>query len=301
MTTQTRRTLCVDGNNLLIRAAKATEGRAMLSSDAGVPTAALLVFINTLSRYVREVDPDHLVVCWDGGRSTHRTALFEGYKASRADRGEEGEEGPFGLAKEFLTLAGFHHVEHAGVEADDLVAHYARNRVWHERVTILSGDKDFLQLLDGWVEQIRPGSGADERWTGQRVRAELGLKAEHIPFQKALTGDLGDNVPGVPGIGPKTAIKLLAKYDWDFERLLASAEPKILGRAATIRRDLALVDLCQPLPGLRLAPAPVFRPTTPTSVLWGPLMAFLERYQMVSVIDRLRAGTLWHDRMLANR
>lgn len=297
-TVETPTSLLVDGNNILVRAMKAME-RSRLSAD-GVPTGALLVFINALSRYVREVQPTRMVVCWDGGRSLYRQAIYEGYKSNRGSpdnsRNDETERSAFHLAKTFLTLSNIHHIEQHGVEADDLIAaHCLQRDATMGKVIILSGDKDLLQLLDGWVEQIRPGTPDGERWTINRVRTKMKCKPEHLPYVMALTGDPGDGVPGVPGIGSVTACRLLSKYGWDFEALLAANELKLFGYREEIRRNLALVNLRDPLPGIHVEAVPRFEPTDRTSVLWGDLIAFLDRYAMASVKDRVRNNTLWAD------
>jgi 5'-3' exonuclease len=164
--------LVVDGNNLLMRATRAME-RSNLSAH-GVPTGPLVAFVNSLTQYVRVVDPARMVVCWDGGH-VYRTRLLATYKQGRRSRGYRYETvgDPFSLAKEFLTLSGIHHVLMPGVEADDLVAYYCQNRD-QARVVILSGDKDLLQLLSGDddVTQFRLGDKFSERWT-VTVRSEL--------------------------------------------------------------------------------------------------------------------------------
>lgn len=294
----TRRSLLVDGNNLLKRSEFAALGKHVdLSNREGIPTAALMIFVNMVSRYVREVQPDNMVVCWDGGRSTFRTALSADYKAERKDKPEiEEETTPFGQAKEFLTLAGIHHCEQPGVEADDLIAAYWRGKQSTDRVYILSGDKDFLQLLDGWTEQIRPGGGVNERWTTNRVRTELGCKPEHLPIVMALTGDATDGVIGVPGFGTKTAVKVLSKHDWSLDALLrCDQHPKLVGQDANVHRNLALVDLRSPQPGIAVPPVPRFTPTSTISVVYPALEQFLTRYQLASVHQRLASGSLWRD------
>lgn len=291
-----KKTLVVDGNNILIRSVFAMRHAAPLSAD-GVPTGALHTFIFMLSRYIRQEKPDAVVVCWDGGRSSHRAALYAGYKAQREERpDEEDPERPFGQAKEFLTLAGIHHVEHPGVEADDLIAAYWRGKHSAERVVILSSDKDFLQLLDGWTEQIRPGTGVDERWTTNRVRTEMGCKPEQIPLVMALTGDESDGIPGVRGFGTKTAVKTLAEHNWDLEDVIANGRSiRLVGQGDVIRRNLALVDLRNPIEGISVPPAPKFAPTGVTSITWSMLEQYLNRYRLAAVHDRLRNGTLWVD------
>lgn len=293
-------TLVVDGNNILMRSIKAAEHRMQLSADHGgheVNTAPLLLFINMLGKYVRRVRPDKMVVCWDGGRSAHRVAVYADYKSNRADRNEEKDDTPFALAKQFLTLANIQHVEVADVEADDLVAAYVLRRVEDEQVVILSADKDFLQLIQSkHVVQIRPGGGPtpeSEEWTHVRIFEEKGCFPHDIPAVMALTGDSGDGVPGIPGFGEKTACKFLAKYDWDLDRLLTSGEAKIAGHEDDIRRNLALVDLCKPLPGVYVPPAPAFNPTEPSSITYRDLVNWLDEYAMSSITDRLATRTLW--------
>lgn len=295
-TNLTRKTLLVDGTNLLVRSSYAARnGHVVLSNQEGVPTAALLIFINLVSRYVKAERPDSLVVCWDGGRSAARQAIWSGYKSNRDDAPQDEPERPVAQAKEFCTLAGLHHSEMPFVEADDLVAAHWRLKASTDRVVILSGDKDFLQLLDGWTEQVRPGGGVDERWTRNRVRTEFKCLPEDLPKVMALTGDHVDGIPGVRGFGTKTAVKILSKYDFDLDRAL-SEDPKLLGHDAEVWRNLALIDLLNPLPGaaaVHVQPAPKFTPTGLTSVVWPALEMYLRRYGLESVRTRIVEDTLW--------
>lgn len=295
------KTLLVDGNNILVRAIKATEGKQVNLSADGVPTAALLVFINCIARYIKEEKPDRMLVAWDGGRSSHRVAIYPAYKANRGperDRTEEVEHSPYALAKEFLTLANIHHVEQPHVEADDLIAAYWSRRENDEHLTILSGDKDFLQLLDGWTDQIRPYTGENERWTANRVRTDMGIKPEHIPLMMALTGDTSDGVPGIPGFGNKTACKALAQHEWDLDLLLTTNDPKwqkkLTGDHETVLRNLKLVTLRESF-GIEVGIAPKLTPTTSTGVLYPAFLEWLDRYKLASVRQRLMEGTLWQE------
>lgn len=293
-------TLLVDGNNCLVRSIKAME-RTNLSSH-GVPTGAVLTFINMLSRYVKEVEPTHVVVCWDGGVSTFRRSIFSGYKAARPERTHEHDMTPFALAKEFLSLANIHHVEHPGVEADDLVAAYCNRRL--DPVVILSGDKDFLQLLEDEgpapVSQIRPGTGVEETWTAKRVEHEMECKPAYIPKVMALTGDSGDGIPGVPGFGTKTAVKALIAHDWNLGKLVYTDDPKwakkVGGFHDLIALNLRLVNLREPMFVLDVPPLPRFEPTPPPGALAPTLLGFLERWELASVRERFVTGTLWKER-----
>lgn len=301
-------TLVADGNNMAMRAIHAM-ARSDLSAD-GVNTGPLHVFINSISRHVREEQPDRVVVCWDSGPSRYRMGLYPAYKGTRKDAPTEIEESKtstFSLVKEFLAVAGIHQVERPGFEADDLIAYYVHQREPTEKAVILSSDKDFLQLLEsdesewhgevevrrGSVEQVRlsAGGAATDRWTALRVIEEIGCRPAHLTAAMALAGDAGDNVPQVPGVGLKTAVKWLEKADWD---LWSIGHPKMAEYRDQIQISYALVDL-QSLPvGLVLPPIPDFEPTQPGSVMYEGLLSFLDRYRLTSTKERLLANTLWH-------
>jgi DNA polymerase-1 len=212
---------------------------------------------------------------------------------------EEAKEGNFGLAKEFASVAGLFHVERPGVEADDLIARYVLDAPWDQKVVILSSDNDFLQLLrdtpgDGVVEQVRLSSAGTptDRWTAKRVRDEMGCAPDQLPYAMALAGDVSDNVPGVPRVGMKTAIRKLEAYEWDLDLALIE-DPRLVDHAERVRLNFALVDLCEGLPGLSLPGLPEFDPTKPGDVLYPELLSFLTRYQMRGIEARLYQGTLW--------
>jgi DNA polymerase-1 len=288
--------LIVDGNNLLMRAVRAMErpGQPALSAD-GVATGPLLVFINCLSRHIKEEQPDKVVVCWDGGRSTFRVALHDGYKAHRVQATSDFEDGAFALTKEFLALSNIRQIERPGVEADDLIAWYWRNhRPLDDKLVILSNDKDFLQLLvQGQVEIVRVSSGgADtDRWTHERFVAERGYQPANEAMVMALMGDAGDGVPGIPGIGPKRAAKIVLDNKCQWDRIVN--DERVYEHRAQVGMALRLVNLRDTEQRLELTPLPPFQPTDPSSVLYAPLLDFLGRYQLRSVKDRLSEQTLW--------
>jgi DNA polymerase-1 len=286
--------LLVDGNNLLIRAMKATEYGVDMTAN-GVSTAALVVFINTLTRHVREQQPDKMVVAWDSRTgSDYRLAIDPEYKANRALATLDWEERKgenFWLAKEFLACCNIFQVSRPGVEADDIIAAYWRQCRYRHKVVILSSDKDFMQLLTDGTEQIRLSAGGapTDVWTEERVVEEYGYHPSNIGKIMALTGDKGDNVPGIPGIGPKTAVKILAEADWDLDRV---EHKKITDRAA-LATNYSLVDLR----GSRMLDVtnviPDFDPTRPGQALAAGLVSFCETYRLNKVETNWIAGTLW--------
>ncbi len=292
------RYLLIDGNNMLMRAVHAAD-RTGMGTPEGIATGALVIFINLLSRHIREEAPTHVLLAWDGGRSALRLGLYPAYKAHRGERsGEPDERGPFSQAKEFCTLAGIHHVERQGWEADDVIA-----AVWQEIrraqpddvIAILSGDKDLLQLLDRRTYQIRPASPPAEtdRWDAARVTEHYGVPPEHLSKAMALIGDTGDNVPGVRGIGPKKAAKLLSDNGWVLSAATAKMTPE---QQASARLSHALVDLRSlrySRQGLHVPIPPAFAPTSFGGVYAHALLRYLERYMLESVRGRLAQGTLW--------
>ena len=288
--------LLVDASNVIVRSLRAME-RTGLSAD-GVPTGALHNFVLTVARHICEEQPTHVAVCWDGGRSVKRVALDPGYKAHRLTQPEfeEVKDDTFALAREFCTLAGIFHVGRAGYEADDLIAHYWRqHRPLDDKLVILSNDKDFLQLLiDDNVEQVRLSSAntPTDRWTAERVRADMGCDPRQLAAVMALMGDASDGVPGVRGMGPKTAVKRLAQWRWNLHEALTLDE-RLSPHKERVLTNLRLVDLRQLDSALHLPPLPEFRPTAPGSALYGELLSYLSRYRMVTIKDRLIAGTLW--------
>lgn len=286
--------LLVDGNNLLMRAMHATE-RSNMSVD-GINTGPLVVFIKSLSRHIREEQPDRVVVAWDSRHgSSYRLAIDPEYKGNRGDSGSDWEDykhDSFEMVKTFLAMSNIFMDERPGVEADDIIAAFWNCNKYRSKVVILSSDKDFMQLLTDGTEQIRLSAGGapTDRWTEQRVLDELGYKPSDIPKIMALTGDKGDNVPGIPGIGPKTAVKVLKEANWD---LGGVTHPKIDGRQEDLLRNLSLVDLRENRTHLGVTGIPEFNPTQPGQALAGSMVSFFEMYRLTSIETEWAADRLW--------
>lgn len=293
------RLLALDGNNLAMRAIRAAEGRGLvLAADGGkVNTGPLLIFIGMVMKYVRHVQPDSMVVCFDQGQSIRRLALYPDYKANRRGGGPPSRD-YFAIMREWLSLSGIFTAQWESLEADDLIAAYWRQAAPMDMV-IVSGDKDLLQLVSGpsGVVQIRPQQSLsieDETWDEDRVVAEMGCYPENLPILKALMGDSSDNIPGIPGVGPKRAAKIASDNNWVMGRIMDDA--RCNSYRDLIERNFALVNLRDVLvPGLPHPPA--FRPTEPESLAWPDLMDFYDRYQLESVKARTIAymaeGQTW--------
>lgn len=296
MVTEPERVLLVDGDNILIRAVMATEGSGMSSGD--VETGPLLIFINTLSRYIRELKPTRVVVCWDHGPCHWRVKLHPEYKANRAEGSEEHQSrrgNARQLARQFLSVAGIHHTRRPGWEADDLIAGYWR-RYWNEDadIDILSSDKDLLQLVGSRVRQIRISSAdtPTDIWGVAEVIKKYDCAPDRLSKVMALIGDSSDGIPGVHGIGPKTAVKLLRKAGWGLGSI---DDPRVQEKAAEVAIWHRLIELRKPPEGetLALPSIPHFAPTKAGMPGYGELVQFLDSFAMLSVQRRLHEGRLW--------
>lgn len=246
------RWLLVDGFNLAFRSHFAME-RIGLRRDDGFPTGALHGWVRTLWSLEDGEKPDRTVVFFDLGGSERHLAALPDYKAQREDTPADLEL-QIPELKRLTALMGFRAIELSGVEADDLLASAAKRLAaeGHE-VVIVSADKDFGQCVGGPVAQLLPPPTANpalgwRRLDAAGVREKFGVPPERIPDYLALVGDTSDNIPGLRGVGPKTAVKWLEQHG-DLEGVLAAAatlEParfreQVAAEAARIRVNLGLV------------------------------------------------------------
>ncbi|MCX5654736.1 MAG: DNA polymerase I [Planctomycetota bacterium] len=192
-----------------------------LTSPTGEPTNATYGFVATLLKILREEKPDYLAACFDLPGPTHRHELFEEYKAQRKPM-------PTDLivqierVREILGLMGIPQVESPGFEADDCIATLARQaRAAGMEAVICSRDKDLEQLVGPGVTML--DTKTFERLDAEGIMKRRGVRPEQMQDVLALMGDASDNIPGVPGIGDKTAVKLVAQYG-SLEGVLAHAD-----------------------------------------------------------------------------
>ena len=203
------RLLIVDGHHYAYRSFYAI--RAMNAPD-GFPTNALYGFINALRRMRARVAPTHIAVIWDGGLDERRTEALPNYKAGR-DPMPDDLELQLDALDEWLNAAGLHSWCHEGVEADDVIGTLTRQaEAAGLPVVIASSDKDFFQLINPNVHLLNPNDKTDTLWQAEQVRAKTGVEPSQIIDWLSLVGDAVDGIPGVRGVGPKTATKLLLEY-----------------------------------------------------------------------------------------
>ena len=207
----------IDGNSLLFRGFYATsygEGPIM-RTKGGVPTNAIYAFGNMIARILHDVEKgDALFVAFDADGHTFRKEEYEGYKATRRPCPEDLVP-QFPISREMLDALGICHYEEHGVEADDIAGSLAKSlsREGYE-VYLYTSDRDYLQLIDERVKVLLPQKGLSETKVMDlaSLKEEMGISPAQIVDYKGLRGDDSDNLPGIRGVGEKTALKLLAQY-----------------------------------------------------------------------------------------
>ncbi len=203
--------LLVDGYSLLFRAFYASR---YLSTSQGVPTNAVYGFANTLISLLERFHPESAIVAFDLPEPTFRHIEYPDYKGHRPPAPEELiAQIPYALR--LVEGLGFGQVSKAGFEADDIIGTYSHIATEQGyRVVILTGDGDSFQLVNDNVSVVMPQKGFQETtiYDADQVKAKTGVWPCQIPDMKAMKGDASDNIPGVPGIGEKTAAALLAKW-----------------------------------------------------------------------------------------
>lgn len=281
----------IDGHSLLYRGFYAT--RPLTTSD-GRPTNAVYAFTNMLLSMLEQFQPDAIVAAFDAPAPTFRHEAFVQYKAHRRETPDDFRP-QVAMTRRLLEAMGIPTLSEEGFEADDLVGALARYAVEHGyNVLIFTGDRDQLQLINDHVRVFAPIRGVSELqvFDAEAVQQKYGLTPAQIVDFKALCGDPSDNIPGVPGVGEKTAVKLLQQFG-SVENLLANLDkvesPKLREALQThtdqIRQSRMLATILDNAP-LPIHEIPRFE-LTPERV--QALHAVLEDYEFRSVLKRLPA------------
>ena len=218
--------LLIDGFNLAFRAFYAVKE---LRRQDGFPTNALYGWVRSMWKLLDAQAPDHVTVFFDLGGAQAKLELLPDYKANRGETPEEFEQ-QVPIIKELTRAMGFGLIEENGVESDDLLAAYATRLVESDleaQVQIVSADKDFAQSVTGRIHMLLPPPTANPKLGWREldpdgVEAKFGVPPSKMIDYLSLIGDTSDNIPGVPGCGPKTAVKWLVEYK-DIEGVLANA------------------------------------------------------------------------------
>ena len=241
----------IDGNSILYRAFYAIK---FLSTSEGVPTNAVLGFTNMLFKITEETSPTHLTVAFDTKKPTFRHEQFTEYKATRKPMPQElAVQLP--LLKDLLRAMDLNLIECPGFEADDIIGTVAKN--FDGEVKIITGDRDSLQLIDDKINVWLTKKGISEvdKVDEKRLKELYGLSPYQIKDLKGLMGDSSDNIPGVKGVGEKTALELLNKYkDLDgiynnIEKISGKLKEKLIDgkEDAYFSKKLATIDIDAPI------------------------------------------------------
>ncbi|WP_454856904.1 DNA polymerase I [Promicromonospora soli] len=222
-----------------------------LATSSGQITNAVYGFTSMLTNLLRDEQPTHLAVAFDAGRVTFRTERFPEYKGTR-DATPDAFKGQVPLIKEVLDALHVSSIELAGIEADDILATLAvQAKAAGMEVLVCSGDRDTLQLVNGDVTVLYPKKGVSElaRMDPSAVEEKYGVPPERYPDLAALVGETSDNLPGVPGVGPKTAAKWITAHG-GLAALLDAAD-EIKGKAGeSLRTHLEQVRINRELNAL---------------------------------------------------
>ncbi len=238
----TKRVFILDAHAFLHRSYHALP---KFSTSKGEEVGALYGFLRLLLKLLRERKPEYLAVCFDSKGGTFRDDLFSEYKANRSAT-DPGLVSQLITARELVKAIGLKGVYLKGYEADDIIATLARRAVKAGmEAVIVSGDKDAAQLVG---EKVKMWDGSSPEFSGpEAVLAKYGLPPAQLPDYFALTGDSSDNVPGVAGVGPKSAAKLVQTYG-ALENILAAAMDPAL-----VEKDKALAKVAKDMENARLS------------------------------------------------
>ncbi len=274
----------VDGHSLMYRAF-----HALPPMDAdGVPTGAVHGFLSMLFKAFEEQAPQYCIVAFDTHGPTFRDEIYDQYKATRSPMPDDLRP-QFAVIQEILGAMGIGVVALQGFEADDLIGTLSRLlKERSVRTLILTGDKDDLQLVDDGISMLFTRKGISETvlFDPAGVKEYFGVRPDQVVDWKGLMGDSSDNIPGVPGVGEKTALKLLQEYD-TLDNTLANAgniKGKLGERLVTfadqarLSRKLATIDQHVPI-SLSLKDAILDR--------MDDALPVMQKYQLNSISQRL--------------
>ena len=255
------RIVIIDGNSLLFRAYYATAypGVEIMRNQDGIPTNAIFAFSNMLNKILSDLkEGECLFVAFDAGKHNFRHDKLETYKANRKPAPEE-LVAQFPIVREFLKALNIFQFEEVGFEGDDIagtVAKLAEKEGYD--VNLFTSDRDFLQLVTDKISVniIRKGMSDVVPMTPALVKETYGFEPKQVIDFKGLRGDSSDNLPGIPGVGDKTAVKLIEEYG-DFDNIIAHVD-EIKGKLGEsikenqeigrISRDLAIIQTDIDLP-----------------------------------------------------
>lgn len=287
MANGTDKLLLIDGNSIVFRAFFALPP---LTNSSGLTTNAVFGFTTMLLKVLEEEKPTHVLVAFDAGKETFRHEGYADYKGGREKTPPELKE-QFPVLKDLLKAFSIEQFELPGYEADDIIGTLSLQAEQQGRdVVVVSGDKDLLQLASDRVTVLltRKGVSEVERYSPAAIGEKYGLAPIQIIDLKGLMGDASDNIPGIPGVGEKTALKLLHEYGTVENVLSHAGEIKgKLGEKVSEHRDSAtmskrLATIFREVPLNHTLEDIAFRGYEP-----GVLAAALRKLEFKSLVERL--------------
>ncbi len=284
----------IDGSGFIFRAyfAMAYSHQAGMTSPDGIEVGAVYGYTNMLLKMLRDYHAPYIAVIFDAARVNFRNDIYSEYKANR-DETPDDLKPQFPLIRDATRAFDMPAIELAGYEADDLIAAYTKlARAAGKKVVIVSSDKDLMQLVGDGVRMLDP---MKSKWIEEeQVIEKFGVTPDKVVDVQSLAGDSADNVPGVPGIGVKTAATLINEYG-SLEELLERASEikqnkrreKLIAHAddARMSKRLVMLDENAPVP-VSLEDLKTHDPDKPA------LMEFLQKHGFNSIIKRLNNGVI---------
>jgi 5'-3' exonuclease len=240
--------LLVDGMALLFRSFFATSVfNQYFRNEHGIPTNGVQGFARHVLSAKQMMQPTHMAICWDMGMHTFRNDLFDGYKSNRPAPPEEMIP-QFDMAKDISKMLGWQNFGEVGMEADDLIGSMVCKWQDEANITIVSGDKDLLQLLSPTtkIAFTKKGYTIYDEYTYDRFLEEYLIEPSVFADVKAFMGDSSDGYPGVKGIGPKSALQLIQNYG-SVEGVIDSLHELKPGQQKKIQENLDMLRLSKKL------------------------------------------------------
>lgn len=295
-----KKLIVIDGNSLLFRAYYATafNGEIMHTKD-GFPTNAIFGFNNMIMKLVSSLkEGDLFFVSFDTGHKTFRHEEMETYKAQRKPV-DEALIKQFKPAREYLDALNAFHYELDGYEGDDLAGTVAKMGSRENLdVEIYTSDKDYLQLIDDHIaiQMIRKGLKDIVRYDAATLKETMGLEPDQIRDYKGLMGDSSDNIKGIPGIGEKTALKLLSEYH-DLENIIANMQNNSSKLAQKIIENQELGRFCKKIATIDID---VKLPFSLNDLVYkgydfNALSTFYTKYEFFSLLKKLKPSSLYKE------
>lgn len=290
-----KKLVLIDGNSLMFRAYYATAYTGnLMKSKSGVYTNALSGFVNMISKVVEENTFTHLFVAFDTAKPTFRHEQFEDYKGGRKPMPEElGMQIP--LMKEYLDIMNISRLEIEGIEADDLIGTFSKLAYEEfDEIEIYSADKDLLQLVDSKTKMMITKRGVTEleEYTHENFFEKMGIYPHQMTDYKGMIGDSSDNLPGIRGIGPKTACKLLQEYH-TLEGIIENIESLSGKTKEAIKEDQEIAKMSKRLSTIKrdVEMSVSLEETCYKGYQIEPLKRFFELYDFHSFIKKLEKNS----------